>query len=379
MTTATAWTPEQVHDLLSTPAGSPPPGVLPNFQNPRNLDGAVIVAIVLCITISGLATLMRVCTKAFIIRSFAYEDYAITLGWIVLVADAVLFWISNLVGGHGAHAWDLLLETAFRLCYWFQTTAAVYSPAEFLIRLSILLQYLRVFVPNKRNNRVMFYAIHLLIWCNLIFYLSKFIGLLAICVPRRKLWQPWTEGHCGNPNTWFVASGIFNVISDFAIFVLPLRCIWKLQIPTKKKIMIALVFATGFLACLASIFRTYYSFRMIQGPDWTYNLTLIGMGLLTEMSIGVLVSCLPVLPRFFQHVGPKIIPSCFSIVRPSYPDDDVSSQWRSDRTPSRLGWEMLKGQPETTTTTVTTGSLEDGNRSTDSRAQTDPEAGVKGG
>ncbi|KAL8803404.1 MAG: hypothetical protein Q9182_003202 [Xanthomendoza sp. 2 TL-2023] len=365
---ATALTPEQINDLLSTPAGDPPPGVIPNFQNPPNLDGAVIVAIVLCITISGLATLMRVCTKAFIIRSFAYEDYAITLGWLVLVADGVLFWISNLVGGHGAHSWDLQMGTAFRLCYWFQTTTAVYSPAEFLIRFSILLQYLRIFVPNKRNNRFMFYAIHLLIWCNLIFYLSKFIGLLAICVPRRKLWQPWTEGHCGDPNTWFIASGLFNVISDFAILVLPLRCIWKLQIPTRKKIMIALVFATGFL------------FRMIQGPDWTYNLTLIGMGLLTELSIGVLVSCLPVLPRFFQHIGPKMLPSCFATSRPSYTNDEISSQWGSDRTPPKVQWEMLNGQSETTsTTTRTTGSLEDGNRSTDSRAQTDPEACQKGG
>ncbi|KAL8689055.1 MAG: hypothetical protein Q9224_004733, partial [Gallowayella concinna] len=224
MIMATTLTPEQVQDLLSTPAGRAPPGVIPNFQNPSNLDGPVIVAIVLCIIISGLATFMR----------------------IVLVADGVLFWITNNEGGHGAHAWDLHQGTAFRLCYWFQTTTAVYSPAEFLIKLSILLQYLRIFVPNRKNNRLMFYAIHILIWCNLIFYLSKFIGLLAICVPRRKLWQPWTDGHCGDPNTWFIASGLFNVISDFAILVLPLRCIWKLQIPTKKKIMIALVFATGF-------------------------------------------------------------------------------------------------------------------------------------
>ncbi|KAL8679166.1 MAG: hypothetical protein Q9186_004557 [Xanthomendoza sp. 1 TL-2023] len=124
-------------------------------------------------------------------------------------------------------------------------------------------------------------------------------------------------------------------------------------------------------------FLNMYSFDLTANglwPDWTYHITLIGMGLLTELSIGVLVSCLPVLPRFFQHVGPMILPSCFSTSRPS---DDIPSRWRSDRSPSKPEWELLKGESETTTTT--TGSLEDGSGSTDSRAQTDIEASEKGG
>lgn len=59
-------------------------------------------------------------------------------------------------------------------------------------------------------------------------------------------------------------------------------------------------------ACVASILRTYYTFRIAQGPDVTFNIVVMGLGATAELSIGVVVSCLPVLPRFVRHFGPKI-------------------------------------------------------------------------
>lgn len=63
---------------------------------------------------------------------------------------------------------------------------------------------------------------------------------------------------------------------------------------------------SSFRACIASIFRTYYSFEITRGPDITFNIIVMGMAALVELSIGVIVACLPVLPKFFQHWGPKI-------------------------------------------------------------------------
>ncbi|KAL8791949.1 MAG: hypothetical protein Q9195_005438 [Heterodermia aff. obscurata] len=54
-------------------------------------------------------------------------------------------------------------------------------------------------------------------------------------------------------------------------------------------------------ACTASIFRTVYSIKLAQGPDVSYNVVVLALGGLTELAIGVVVACLPVLPRFFQH------------------------------------------------------------------------------
>ena len=67
-------TPQQLQQLLNGPAEKPPPGVLPNFNDPSNLDTAFIITLTFCITFATLAFLLRIYTKIFLIRSVAYED-----------------------------------------------------------------------------------------------------------------------------------------------------------------------------------------------------------------------------------------------------------------------------------------------------------------
>ncbi len=57
---------------------------------------------------------------------------------------------------------------------------------------------------------------------------------------------------------------------------------------------------------MTSILRTYYSFQVSKSSDKTYNLQLMGLWAWAELAIGIIVGCLPVMPRFFQHIGPKV-------------------------------------------------------------------------
>ena len=69
-----------------------------------------------------------------------------------------------------------------------------------------------------------------------------------MCNPREKLWNPLINtGRCFNSNTNSESSGIFNVVSDFVILILPMPCLSKLQMRTRKKIWMMGIFATGFL------------------------------------------------------------------------------------------------------------------------------------
>ena len=65
---------QQLEDFLNGPAGPPPPGVKPNFDDPVNLNGLVISTLTLCLVFATLAVLMRIYTKLFLIRSWDYED-----------------------------------------------------------------------------------------------------------------------------------------------------------------------------------------------------------------------------------------------------------------------------------------------------------------
>jgi hypothetical protein len=91
-----------------------------------------------------------------------------------------------------------------------------------------------------------FVAIHIVIWSLFIFYLADIIFEIILCQPREKIWNLLiTSGHCFDINAPPMATGVFNVISDFAILVLPIAPIWKLQMAVGKKIMVAAIFATG--------------------------------------------------------------------------------------------------------------------------------------
>ena len=59
-------------------------------------------------------------------------------------------------------------------------------------------------------------------------------------------------------------------------------------------------------ACVASILRTIYSWKVYKKEDSSRNLGILGMWAHAEIAIGIIVSCMPVLPKFFQHFAPII-------------------------------------------------------------------------
>ena len=94
----------------------------------------------------------------------------------------------------------------------------------------------------------MFLAVQGCIW--VLFSFSAIYVFLNIfmCNPREKLWNPLVNvGHCFNSDVIGESSGIFNVLSDFVILILPMPCLSKLQMRTRKKIWMMAIFATGLL------------------------------------------------------------------------------------------------------------------------------------
>ena len=78
-------------------------------------------------------------------------------------------------------------------------------------------------------------------------YVVTVAFLIALCRPRQKIWNQYLPGQCYDYNANFRASGIFNIISDFAILIIPMPTLLRLQMPLRKKTSIMAVFATGFL------------------------------------------------------------------------------------------------------------------------------------
>lgn len=127
-------------------------------------------------------------------------------------------------------------------------TGIVYSITIFLVKASILLQYLRVFVPNRKADWSLYIAIHLVLWTCFLFYVTILFLQIFACHPRERIWDLLiTEGSCLDGEASSLATGIFNVLSDFAILILPMVPIVKLQLPLARRLLLIAVFATGIL------------------------------------------------------------------------------------------------------------------------------------
>lgn len=118
-------------------------------------------------------------------------------------------------------------------------------PSILFTKISVLLQLLQIFVPHKREYR--WYALMTLIGANAVFFTILMFLEIFECVPREKIWRPTLPGKCLNIEKTFVATGVINVCDDFTILVLPLTWVWKLHVPTKRKVGISCVFAAGLL------------------------------------------------------------------------------------------------------------------------------------
>lgn len=65
------------------------------------------------------------------------------------------------------------------------------------------------------------------------------------CDPRERIWYPYIEGKCLDLATILISGAVVNVISRFAILILPLFETWQLQLPASKKLGLSAAFSTG--------------------------------------------------------------------------------------------------------------------------------------
>jgi hypothetical protein len=68
-----------------------------------------------------------------------------------------------------------------------------------------------------------------------------------VCMPVATFWDPDVGGFClDNGTIWYVMAGV-NVVTDFAVFTMPIPVISSLHLPTRQKAMLLIVFTLGIL------------------------------------------------------------------------------------------------------------------------------------
>ena len=119
----------------------------------------------------------------------------------------------------------------------------IYSPLAMAVKLTLLMFFHQIFKPNK-----------VIRWLTRIgmavctgFYVAIFFATVFLCDPVAKAYNPFVSGKCITATATPYASGVFNIISDLYILILPMPLVWTLQMSKTRKIRIMAVFSIGLL------------------------------------------------------------------------------------------------------------------------------------
>lgn len=124
-----------------------------------------------------------------------------------------------------------------------------YGVAAACIKLAILLLYLRVFSTRHRDAFNLAIRGLMIVICT--FYLALSTAKIGQCVPRARIWDKSVPGRCVNLSALLQSSGLFNILSDVCILLVPLKGVWNLQISRKRRTGIYAIFTVGLMSVLA--------------------------------------------------------------------------------------------------------------------------------
>jgi hypothetical protein len=116
-----------------------------------------------------------------------------------------------------------------------------YKMALTFTKASFILQYLRVFVDRK-TQRACWTMLAIIVG----FGISNLVCSILTCLPVPYFWNKTIKGgRCFNLTAYWFSWAAINIVTDVAIFTLPIPSISSLQLPRKQKIALMVVFAIG--------------------------------------------------------------------------------------------------------------------------------------
>ena len=207
------------------------------------------MTLTICLTISTLVVWIRIYVSGFVLKPLKWDDALVLFSWIGMIGYAALTFVTLHYGTFN-DIWNLEMDTYRQWVKLVNAGEIMYSVIILAAKLSILLLYLRVFVPARSQKTWVYYAIIFVIIFNIVFYtIATFIRAFS-CTPRAKIWDPNLPGTCINHYdiyTIVIVNAGLNVISDVFMILIPMSVIWKLHISRKRKIKISAFFFLGFL------------------------------------------------------------------------------------------------------------------------------------
>ncbi|KAK6216148.1 hypothetical protein LQW54_003722 [Pestalotiopsis sp. IQ-011] len=281
------------------PALPPPPGVVPNFGDPPNSNTMARAVVSTCLAIGSLFYIIRVYGTWFVIKKPRLSDYVMIPTFIIYLAFVGIFFAEGRYG-YFVHQWNIRLQDLPPIIYLWTCRVTLYGAELMTVKTAILLEWLHLFCPTGARNRFWWTA-HVLLCANILFYCAAILALHLSCAPHARLWDKTVPGRCVDTRPLDVASALVNFFVDVGILLLPQRVIWRLRMSTRKRMGVSAMFGLGIVVLIFAGTRTVFTVVRASAPsgsaDFTWNASLMGLLFAVEVTLGVVIFCLPAVPK----------------------------------------------------------------------------------
>ncbi|KAI4725042.1 hypothetical protein E4T49_07178 [Aureobasidium sp. EXF-10728] len=246
-----------------------------------------VVIVFVFLVLAFIILSLRLFTRMIVTRNHGPEDWVIAAAFCFSVAQAV-FVLIEVQNGQGLSSDMLSADDLLNLRKALYKAIPIYLAGLTLTKLSILLQYMRIF-KDKTIQRVII---------GMMVFVAAYgtwsvVGSLLLCVPVHYFWDGLSAAHCMNFKAKWFSDATINIITDLILLSMPMPFLRGLNLPYRSKAGLIGVFALGGFVCLVSIARLGPLYIIATNSDVSkYNGPAALLSSM-EVNVGIICASLP--------------------------------------------------------------------------------------
>ncbi|KAH7389242.1 hypothetical protein BKA64DRAFT_680100 [Cadophora sp. MPI-SDFR-AT-0126] len=298
-------------------------------MSPVSRGSTAIISSVVFTSLAACLILARLIARLTILKVAGRDELAITISLLSSIAFTILV-CEQVKYGLGKHTSAVSLYDLERVRRYLWWSILCYNSSLTLTKISIVLQYLRVFVGPRIR-----YACWSTIGLIMIYGIWTIASAIFTCVPIAAFWDVNIHGRCiPHKFLWFFNAAV-NIATDLTILILPMPVLSTLRLPLKQKVGLMFIFALGGFVCLVSILRLRSLYIVSTSEDVTWANTEAAIWSSIEINTGIVCASLPTIKPVISWIFPRLL-SSNRADQPTFITNGSHSQNRLGRTPVEL-------------------------------------------
>ncbi|CAF3545085.1 unnamed protein product [Fusarium graminearum] len=254
--------------------------------------------------LSILCTVIRIYTKAFLVKQFSPEDWLSLISFIIYI---VYFGIGHhaLMSAFGQDIWQVNAEDLSHALKLFWIDCPFYSLLMGMTKVTIILFYIRLCHVYTRFCQAC-WAVIIIVCLNTVIFM--FLNIFQ-CTPIHWNWNRFSgndvDFQCMDLNKLQWSINITNIIFDVVVLALPIPLVWRMRSTFRRKLAIIFMFSLGVVVLVASCLKMRYNILYGHSTNitWDYMDLMVWAGI--ESSVSIAAPCLPTVRLFLHKVFPQ--------------------------------------------------------------------------